>query len=67
MFDNAIKENWYITDNEYDRLCELFTDEELDLFINESPTFSQKRQLLKIVDKYIDLQDYRNDQLDRLL
>ena len=67
LIDNAIKEAWYITDKEYDTICDKLTDDELNLFLSEYPTFSEKKILLNLVDKYIDIQSYRDDQLDRLL
>ena len=67
LFDNVIKELWYITDYEYDLILEKMSDEEMDLFLTENPTFTQKRYLLNLVDKYIDLQEYRDSQLSRLV
>ena len=67
LFDNAIKETWYITDEEYDTLCGCLLDDELDIFVSESLSFSQKRLLLNLIDKYINPVDYRDNQIDRLL
>ena len=67
LMDNVIKETWYINDEEFDLLCTRLTDEELGLFLSESPTFSQKRILLNLIDRYIDMQIHRDNQLDKLL
>jgi hypothetical protein len=51
--DNAIKEAYRINDEEYDYLCDKMTDEELSLFASDNFTFSQKRQILTLLNKYL--------------
>ena len=54
LLDNIFKEAYYVNDDEYDYICEKATDEELDILtLMEDATFGQRRQMLKIVDKYI--------------
>lgn len=60
LFDNVIKETYYINDDEYDYICEKATDEEIQIFVNEDATFSQKRQVLNFIDKYIE-EFYKNE------
>lgn len=55
LVDNAIKESLRITDKEYDFLVEKTTDEELNLLIKENKTFSDKRKLSIILNKYLEL------------
>lgn len=55
LVDNAIKESLRITDNEYDFIVEKTTDEELNLLIKENKTFSDKRKLSIILNKYLEL------------
>lgn len=55
LFDNAIKQTYYISDDEYDYICENATDEELDMFVlGQNPTFSEVKQSLLVVDKYVE-------------
>ena len=67
LFDNTIKSVWRINDQEYDSILEKMTDEEMDLFIKEVPTFQEKRKLLLLIEKYISPKDFRNDQIDRII
>lgn len=60
LFDNVVKETYYINDDEYDYICEKATDEEIQIFINEDATFGQKRQVLNFIDKYIE-EFYKNE------
>ena len=53
LFDNAIKEIYRITDDEYDYLCENLTDGEMTLFVGEKPTFGEKKQCLSIVERVL--------------
>jgi hypothetical protein len=54
LFDNLVKEIYYINDDEYDYICEKATNEEIEIFVNENATFGEKRQVLKFIDKYIE-------------
>lgn len=53
LFDNQIKATFRIDDKEFDYLAEVMSDEEISLFINENPTFTEKRQLLIMIEKYL--------------
>lgn len=54
LFDNVVKERYYINDDEYDYICENATDEELEMFVlGQNPTFSEVKQALLVVDKYV--------------
>ena len=52
-FDDAIKQAWYINDDEYDYISYNATDEELDLFLGGNFSFSDKKKALMIVDRLI--------------
>ena len=55
LLDNLFKSVYYINDEEYDYICENMSDKEMDLFAAiETATFSEKRQALLLVDKYIE-------------
>lgn len=54
MFDNHIKSAYNLTDEEYDFMADNMTEEEIDLFIKETPTFSERRQILAMRTKYLD-------------
>ena len=53
LFDNAIKEVYRINDDEYDYLAEKLTDEEMNLFLSEKLIFSEKKQLLSILEQHL--------------
>ena len=56
VFDNFFKSSFRITDDEYDYICEHATYEELEALIpkiNYKPSFSEKRNIIKILNKYI--------------
>ena len=53
LFDNAIKEIYRITDDEYDYISENLTDGEITLFISEKLTFGEKKQCLSFVEKHL--------------
>jgi len=53
LFDNAIKGNLRINDEEYDFICENMTDEEMDLICKEELSISEKRKLLITLEKYL--------------
>jgi hypothetical protein len=53
LIDATIMETFRITDEEYDYLCENMTDEEMNLFISDSLSFSDKRKLVIMLDGYI--------------
>lgn len=53
LFDNMLKTIYRINDDEYDHLCEVMTDDELNLFITENPTFAEKRKMIGLLNKYV--------------
>ena len=53
LFDNSIKEIYRINDDEYDYICEHASDEELDLMVKQDHTFTEKKELINIIDKYV--------------
>lgn len=53
LLDVSIKENFRITDTEYDYICGNATDEELELLIENELNFSQKRDIINLLCKYI--------------
>ena len=57
LFDNTIKSVWRINDQEYDSILEKMTDEEMDLFIKENPTFYEKRKIIILVERLLNLSE----------
>lgn len=53
LFDNHIKAAYRITDEEYDCMAEKMTDDEMGVFVTEKPTFSQKREMINLLNKYV--------------
>ena len=53
LFDSLIKETCRISEDELDLLCDIATDDEIELAIAENITFSQKRELLKFLEEKI--------------
>lgn len=53
LFDNAIKETFRVNDAEYDFIVENATDDELEFLITENMRYDQKRQVIKLLDKYL--------------
>lgn len=53
LIDNHIKTLYRINDDEYDYLCEIMSDEEMDIFVTETPTFSDKRKMIQLLNKHI--------------
>jgi hypothetical protein len=53
LFDNAIKEIYRITDDEYDYLADNMNNYEISLFVKENPSFAEKKTLLVIMEKYL--------------
>lgn len=67
LMDNYIKKLWRIDDIELDRIFEKMSDEDLEFFIKDGYTFAEKRVLLLLIEKYISPEDFRNQQINRLL
>ena len=55
-FDNAIKEVFLITDEEYDVLAEHMSREEIDLFIADKLAYKEAKQLVISINKHLDNQ-----------
>jgi len=55
LFDNHIKSIFNITDEEYDFIAENALEEEWDILFNDKPSFSQRREMIKIRSKYLKL------------
>jgi hypothetical protein len=53
LFDNYFKTNMRITDREYDHICEIATDEEMEVLAQERLAFSDKRRLLEFLKKHV--------------
>lgn len=60
VFDNAVKQLFNVTDDEYDFMCQNATDEDLDIFLTAmgtletEPTFTEKRKGLEVRNKYLE-------------
>jgi|LauGreDrversion4_2_1035121.scaffolds.fasta_scaffold20059_10 hypothetical protein len=60
LFDMAIYTLFNITSDELDTICDLCTDDELDLFVSgmgtldTDATFAEKRRALEIRNKYVE-------------
>jgi hypothetical protein len=67
LMDNYIKKLWRIDDIELDRIFEKMSDEDLEFFIKDGYTFEEKRLLLVLIEKYISPEDFRNQQINRLI
>lgn len=53
LFDSMIKETCRISEDELDLLCDIATEDELDLAIADHLTFVEKRQLLTFLQQKI--------------
>lgn len=53
LFDDAMKSAFNLSDEEYDLLREKMTDGEIGIMINSNPTFSDRREMIKIRNKYL--------------
>lgn len=53
LFDNMVKLNLRITDEEYDAFIEVATDEEMDLFVTDKPSFAEKRKIIDLLNKHV--------------
>lgn len=53
LVDNVVKEAFRIDDDEYDYIAEQATDDELTYLLQESVSFSDKRILITILQKYM--------------
>jgi hypothetical protein len=53
LMDIAMMESFRITEDELDKLCEVATDEELNLFVSETLSFGEKRKLILLLEEKI--------------
>ena len=54
VLDNAIKEVYRITDEEFDYLAENMGDEEIELFMaSRVASFEEKRKLLQMIKRHL--------------
>jgi hypothetical protein len=53
LVDNIIKSSFRITDQEYDYIIEHVSDLELEFLTKKKLTFSEKRELIMILNKYL--------------
>jgi hypothetical protein len=67
LFDNMIKSLWRIDDEEYDFIIERMTDSEMDLFLKENPTFAEKRKMIILVERLLDLSEFRDKQINKII
>ena len=67
LFDNVIKSAWRINDEEYDSILEKMTDEEMDLFLTENPTFEEKKKMIILVERLLNLSEYRDSQIKKII
>jgi hypothetical protein len=67
LFDNMVKSLWRIDDEEYDFIIERMTDSEMDLFLKESPTFAEKRKMIILVERLLNLSEYREEQINKII
>lgn len=57
LMDGVMMKVFRINDNELDKICELATDDELELFTKEDRTISESKQLLTFLQKKIYLDE----------
>ena len=67
LIDNTFKSMWYITDQEYDMILNKMTDDEMSLFLTENPTFTEKRKMIILVEKLLDLSKFREEQINKII
>lgn len=53
MLDVAMKSNLRITDDEYDHISEVSTDDDFDILMDEHPTFAVRRKIIQLLNKLI--------------
>lgn len=54
LFDNEFKATFIMNDDEADFISENSTEEELEIILSESPSFTTKRQMIIILNKYFE-------------
>ena len=53
LFDSVIKETCRVSEDELDLLCDIATEDELDLAVADNLSFGEKRLLLKFLEEKI--------------
>jgi hypothetical protein len=53
LFDSMIKETCRVSEDELDLLCDIATEDELDLAVADNLSFGEKRLLLKFLEEKI--------------
>jgi hypothetical protein len=53
LMDSVMIEVFRITESELDKICEIATDDELELFTKEERTISESRRVLEFLKKKI--------------
>lgn len=53
LFDNILKKVYRINDEEFDSICEKMSDEEIEIFLKENPTFGERRKTIELLNKHI--------------
>ena len=53
LFDNQFKFAYRVTDDEFDHICDVATDDELNVLIEDKPTFGEKRRMIEILNKHV--------------
>jgi hypothetical protein len=67
LMDNYLKKLWRIDDIELDRIFSKMSDEDFEFFIQDGYNFQEKRKLVLLIEKYISPDDFRNEQINRIL
>jgi hypothetical protein len=53
LFDNQLKLCFRINDAEYNYLCDVMSDDEIGIMVDEATTFKQKRLMLTVIEGYL--------------
>lgn len=53
LFDNAVKNIFRMNNAEYDYFCQNASQEEMDTTMGMRQTFSEAKETLRIIDKYV--------------
>jgi hypothetical protein len=67
LMDNYLKKLWRIDDIELDRIFSKMSDEDFEFFIQDGYNFQEKRKLVLLIEKYISPDDFRNEQINRII
>lgn len=67
LMDNYLKKLWRIDDIELDRIFTKMSDEDFEFFIQDGYTFTEKRKLVLLIEKYISPDNFRDEQISRIL